>query len=309
MDIFERLTKALTAPGAESGFADVIKEYFKEKNASFCTDALGNLIVKTGKDENGKKIAVFVPMDAPGLVVTYIEDDGRVKVAPLGKCDYRSAAFSRVTNGNVTGVLLPSGADSDSVDKSYVNFGFKDRSEAEKELSEGDVLYFEGGVTKLKNGRFCGAGLGIKAVSAAVCKAYEKLSSDKSVCFVFCTQSELAGRGAYPAAFGIKPDIALCIAPYNGKNFSVKVLDKTLVCDRELTEKLYSCAEKYAENTGRYVSASEMSDAAKVQSASTGVRVAAVMFPIENAGTLAEAVTTENIDALAGITAEFLNNI
>lgn len=309
MDIFESLTNALTAPGAESGALDIIKEYFKEKNASVCTDALGNLIVKTGNDEKSEKLAVFVPIDAPGLVVTYIEQDGKVKVAPLGKCDYRSAAFSHVTNGNVNGILLPCTGDSDCVDKSYVDFGFKDRSEAERELSEGDVLYFEGGVTELKNGRYCSAGLGVKAVAAAVCKAYEKLSCDKCVYFVFCTQSELTGRGTYPAAFGVKPDTALCIAPYNGKNFSVKILDKTLVCDRELTEKLYGFAEKYAENVGRYVSAHEMSDAAKVQSASTGVRVAALMFPIENAGTLAESVTSESIGTLADITAEFLNNI
>ena len=307
MDIFESLTKALTAPGAESGFADVIKEYFKEENAS--VDALGNLIVKAGNNDTAEKIAVVVPIDIPGLVVTYIEDDGRVKVAPLGRCDYRSAAFSHVTNGNITGLLLPCAGDSDSIDKSYVNFGFKDRKEAESELSEGDVLFFERAVTELKNGKFCGAGLGVKSVASAVCEAFHKLAADKCVYFVFCTQSELTGRGAYPAAFGVRPEIALCVAPYSGKNFSVKVLDKSLVCDRELTEKLYSCAEKYVENIGRYVSDSEMSDAAKVQSACTGVRVAALMFPVENAHTLAETVTKENIGILSDITAEFLNNI
>lgn len=310
MNIFELLCKTNTAPGAEAGTVKVIKEYFSGKEAK--TDALGNLCLKiTDAGEDAEKLAVFVSIDAPGLIVTYINDNGSVKVAPLGNCNYKSVCFSKVTNGRITGILTPDNADADSVDKSYVNFGFKDRKEAESELTQGDVLFFESAVTELKNGKFCGAGLGIKATASAVCLASEKLTdiADKSVYLVFCTQSELVGRGAYPAAFGINPHKALCIAPYSGKVFAVKVLDKSIVCDRELTEKLYEITEKHCEKAEKYLSSTEMSDASKVQSAHVGVRVASVMFPVENKNSLAETVCSENIPILADIIAEFLHNI
>ena len=312
MSIFESLCKTNTASGAESDAVNMINEYFKEKGAFTQTDALGNLSVKlTDAGEGAEKIAVFVAVDAPGLIVTYIENDGKIKVSSLGKCDYKSAVFNTVTNSKITGILLPNNGESDSVDKSYVSFGFKDRTEAQAEISEGDILFFNDSVTELKNGIFCGAGIGAKAVCAAVCLAAEKLSDThtKTVYLVFCTQSEIMGRGAYSAAFGIMPDKALCISPYNGKNFAVKVLDKSLVCDRALTEQLYTVCSKYASNTERYISATEMSDAAKVQSAGYGTKVASVMFPAENVNTLAETITTDNIKVLSDITAEFLRNI
>lgn len=310
MNIFEALINANTAPGAEGAVSEIIAEALKDTASEIKTDTLGNLIVKIGNDtENAEKTAIFVPMDAPGLVVTYINDNGNVRVAPLGNIDYKSVCYGNVTNGKITGLLLPDGGDSAGVDKSFADFGFTTGTEAREHVSEGDVLFFSKPALALKNGVFSGIGLGNKAAVSAVCMAAKKIRSDKCVYLVFCAQSALYQRGSYSAAFGVKPDKALCIAPYNCKNFSVKVLDKSLVCDETLTDKAYEAAVKYSENAERIVSPNEMSDAGKIQSAFTGVRVASIMMPAKNLGTTAETVSISDVTTLSDIIAEFLNNI
>ena len=310
MNIFEALSNAHSAPGAEKGAMDVIKEYFNGKASEITSDSMGNLIVRLGEDaENTEKTAIFASVDAPGLVVTYIEDNGTVKVSSLGKCDYRSACCSIVTNGRITGILVPDNGEADSADKSHVNFGFKDCKEAESELSQGDVLFFKSPLVSLKNGVSAGVGLCDKAIAAAMCMAAEKFVSCKCIYLVFCTQGELMGRGAYPAAFGVKPDKALCIAPGTGKSFAVKVLDKTLVCDKELTDRLYDVTCKHAKDAVKRVYPTEMSDASKVQSAYSGIKVASLIFPAGNLGSLVETVSDADIKTASEIIAEFLNNI
>lgn len=310
MNIFESLVNVNTAPGAEYAAAKIITKALKSICTEAKTDALGNLIVRIGNDtEISEKTAIFVPMDAPGLVITYISDNGTVRVAPLGNIDYKSICCSDVTNGKITGVLLPDGSDTDSVDKSYVNFGFNNAAEARCALSEGDVLFFSKSAVALENGVFSGVGLGNKAAVSAVCMATEKIIKDKCIYLVFCSQSSLYQRGSYPAAFGVKPDKALCITPFGGKNFGVKVLDKSLVCDAELTDKAYKAATKFSENAERIVLPNEMSDAGKVQSAFIGVRVASILLPVKNLGSTAETVGFSDIAVLSDIIAEFLNNI
>ncbi len=312
MDIFEKLCTSFSAPGKEQEIAGVIKEYFGEKADGIYTDSLGNLIVRIGDEvENKEKTAVFASIDAPGLVVTYIEENGKVKVSSLGNCDYRSACCSTVANGKLSGILVPDNKEADSVDKSYVDFGFADRKEAEEVLSEGDVLFFNNSVVNLQNGLFAGTGLGMKAVVTAVCLASEKIkkSDDKCLYLVFSTQSLLNNRGAYPACFGVNCSKALCVSTFSGKGFGVKVLDKSLVCDRELTDIVYKASKKVTDNVEKVVSSTEMSDAGKVQSAKAGVRTASVMLPVKNLGSLVETVSQKDICTLSDIIAEALNNI
>lgn len=312
MKIFEKLCSCLTAPGKEQKIAQAIKEYFGEKANDIYTDNLGNLIVRIGDEgENKEKTAVFASIDAPGLVVTYIEENGKVKVSALGNCDYRSACCSTVTNGIISGILVPDNKESDSVDKSHADFGFVSRKEAEEMMSVGDVLFYNNAVAELQNGIFAGVGLGMRAVVTAVCLASEKFikNDDKCVYFVFCTQSLLYNRGAYPASFGVDCSKALCVSAFSGKKIGVKVLDKSLVCDKELTDIVYASAKKVTENVEKIVSSTEMSDAGKVQSANAGVRTASVMLPVKNLGSLAETVCEKDIRIMAEVITEALNNI
>lgn len=312
MDLFKKLCNSFTAPGKEQEVAGVIKEYLDEKADDIYTDNLGNLIVRIGDEgENKEKTAVFASIDAPGLVVTYIEENGKVRVSPLGNCDYRSASCSAVTDGHISGILVPDNKEAESVDKSHVDFGFSDSKEAKGNLSEGDVLFFGNRVVNLQNALFAGAGLGMKAVVTAVCLASEKIkkSDDKCLYLVFSTQSLLNNRGAYPACFGVNCSKALCVSTFSGKGFGVKVLDKSLVCDRELTDIVYKASKKVTDNVEKVVSSTEMSDAGKVQSAKAGVRTASVMLPVKNLGSLVETVSQKDICTLSDIIAEALNNI
>lgn len=307
-NIFEKLSASLSAPGAEKMTAGIIAEYFESEGYCVKTDNMGNVIAETGTD--GEKTAVFVPMDIPGLVVTYIEDSGLVRTAPLGTYDFRSACYAPVTDGRITGVFEPEEGGT-SFEKSHVDFGFADRAEAEKEIMPGDVLFYAKNAVKLKNGMTAGTGTAVSACIASVCRAARQTekNSGKRICFVFCAQSFLNQRGAGPAAFGANPQKALCISPYDGKSIAVKILDKSLVCDRELSDVLFDCALKYDEKAVRLVKADEMSDAGKVSQAFCGIRTASLMLPAKNLGTSAEIVKESDIDALSKITVQFLNNI
>lgn len=96
MNKLEReLEEMVRIPGV-SGYEDRIREYIKNKvreivdEKSITIDVIGNLIVKVGSGE--RKIALIAHMDEIGLIVTKIEQDGKI-------------AFSKI--GGIQDILLP----------------------------------------------------------------------------------------------------------------------------------------------------------------------------------------------------------
>ena len=315
MEIFEKMLAANTASGEENAVREIIKEYLEPNADRIYTDKTGNLIAvyDGGCDETGKteKIAVFAPMDAEGLIVTYIESNGHIKVSSLGKCDYRSVCCSIVTNGKISGVLVPESESSDSVNSSYVDFGFESAQEAEKFISQGDTLFFKAAVAELENGYICAPGLASKACVTAACLAAVNTVRKQGKCiyYVFCTKSALDSRGAAQTSFQIAPDKALCVSSYSGKEFGVKIVDAGTVCDKELSDALEKAIISQGKEAKRYVSQKEAGDASRVFTSGMGVKTASVLMPSEYKGSLSEKVRTENVHLLSDIITEFLNNI
>lgn len=314
MEFLDALLKTNTASGAEKNVADAIKQKLTGIADSISTDKCGNLIICIdGGEKDGKKetIAVFSAIDAPGLIATYIEDNGNVRVAPLGKCDFVSICHAKVTNGKITGILLPHSADSKAVTECYAYFGFKDGTEAKTHISQGDVLFFESAPVSLANSFISGVGAGTKACAAAVVSAAEQVTRQKGKCFyfVFTAQSELMLRGSYQAAYAVNADKALCLEPYLGKDFAVKVCDKSVVCDEALTEALEESAKQCSTDIKRYVSADGLSDASRVQCAGIGTKTASLLMPSNHLGTLTETVNHGDAEQLSRIILQFLNNI
>ena len=70
------------------------------------TDALGNLTVEIGSGSPARLLAV--PLDEPGYVVTHIQDDGFVRITPVGQ-GYRGALAHQALEGNEISVLTAGG--------------------------------------------------------------------------------------------------------------------------------------------------------------------------------------------------------
>lgn len=311
MELFERLINTNFCSGEESPAREIITEAFAPLADRIYTDKCGNLITVFGNEDKAQeKTAVFAPMDAPGLVVTYIEENGTVKVFPLGASNLCSALYQEATDGKITGVLYPDFKDCEKFDATHVNFGFKSREEAEIHLHQGTALFFSKTPKRLENGIVSGVGIGSAACVQTLLSAAKKAEKTEEKCtyFVFTAQSAMNGRGAYQAAYGIKPNKALTVEPYEGTSLAVKVLDKSVVCNEEMVYALECAATKSETTVKRYVSDDEISDAGKVQSAAEGIKTGSLLIPVLHKNTLAEAVDTESISSAASVISEFLNN-
>ena len=90
----ESLLSVPTVSGGEKALTDKIDRYIKKYTDETHTDALGNLIAtRHALSKKGKKplkLAFFCAVDAPGRIVTYIEENGLAErgsfiVNPEGK--------------------------------------------------------------------------------------------------------------------------------------------------------------------------------------------------------------------------------
>ena len=281
---------------------------------SFEKDNMGNVIVSVkAKDENSKeKVAVFCPMDMPELIVTYIEKDGRIRIAPLGKYDLGEVLGKRVTNGEIIGILTAQQADTKDFEKAFVNFGFENECQAEERgILQGTILSFAPSHTYLENQSACSLGAGKLACVNALCMAISEIKSiaDKEYFFVFCAQSLLGGRGAAPTAYKINADKALCISTHEGKRLAVRISDKSFTADKDLAQSVILASGQAGIELERIVIPDETSDAVFVQSAAGATKTASISFPVEYKGGFCEVVRKKDIQNLAALILQCLNNI
>lgn len=323
-DILKLLLKTPTASGSEQQIGEVLSRYLEtECGCDVAADGLGNVIAAkrykgSSRGRNSVtasgtvlKAALVCPIDAPGLIVTHIEKGGLIKAASLGKCDFRSACYGVVRAGKHYGIITPDSDKSDSIDSCHVDFGFTDDDNACKYIHQGDTLYFDSENAELQNGAVCGVGVGAKFCAAALCKTAKNIvpAKGKEFYFIFTTQSLLGLRGSYPASFGVSPDVAVCVEPYEGEKIAVKILDRSLVCDTGVTERLRSAAAQTGIDISLEVRSDDVSDASGVQRAGAGVKTGVLMLPVRNYNSTRQISCKNYSEQVSAITEKFLNNI
>lgn len=315
--LFEQMLAVRTASGAEAELIAVIRKFLEPYTDELYTDRMGNLIAvqhANGAEAGSaapKKIALFCGVDAPGMIVTDVSADGKVCIAPLGKMPFAGACYAEVVCGSIRGVLTPKDDKADSIEGLNADFGFADAEQAAKYVRQGDILAFASVPLSLADGKICAPGIGAKLAAATLCGIAAETALRQrgyDLYFVFCTQSALGQRGAYPAAFGVNADTAICIQPYAGDKIALKAADRGFVSDESLLAELEEAAHRSGNPLSRAVCDGEFSDAAKIQSASEGVRTAALLLPVQNAGTPREIGQFDQVRELAAVIEAFLNN-
>ena len=204
-ELLRKLCKANGVAGREADIRNTISEIMTPYCDEITVDNMGNLICfKKGSGENPEKVMLCGHMDEIGFVVTFIEDDGAIRIASMGGINYTASAFTNVVFNNGTqGVLVPESGATPSFDKCYIDIGAKDRKTAEKKVKVGDVCRCVPSVTRLMGTRVCGRPLDDRVGCEAVILVAEKLKDGcyDDMYYVFSVQEEVGCRGAKTAAY------------------------------------------------------------------------------------------------------------
>ena len=209
--------------GSESKAAQLALGMLRE----YCPDAEiinGNVTGKFGTHREGlPSLLLDAHIDQIGFAVTYITDDGFIKVGNIGGIDRRLLPAqpvvvhgSRDIKGVICSVpphLTSGGSEVLEMDDVAIDTGLT-KEELEKLVSLGDSVTFDVTCRDLIGSRITGGALDDRCGVASILYALELLKGSNlayNVTVLFSTQEEVGERGAKIGAFEINPDIALAV--------------------------------------------------------------------------------------------------
>ncbi len=308
--MIETMKQLCALPGVSS-FEDRVREYLAERARPYAqriqVDALGNLIVwKKGERSGGPRLMVCAHMDEVGLMVERITDDGYLKFSCVGGIDRRVLLGQRVFVGweQIPGVVglkaihLTTAQERKTVPKLeqlYIDIGAKSRQEAQEQVEPGDFASFQGDCLEFGSGMFRAKAIDDRVGCAVALKLLEQPLPMDCV-FAFTAQEEVGCRGAFGAAFGLEPELALVLETTTaadlpqvkgqrrvcqvGQGPVLSLIDGGTVYDRELFRLLRDTAQSLQVpwQVKHYVAGGN--DARAVQRTKAGVRVAGLSVPV-----------------------------
>ncbi|MBE6836584.1 MAG: M42 family metallopeptidase [Ruminococcus sp.] len=219
-------------------------ETAEKELCKFCEteiDHFGNVIGCRGKiDDKKATLLLDAHIDEIGFIVTYITDDGFLKVSNCGGIDRRLLLAQQVTifgKEKITGIITstPPHLEEDDkkvpkIDDIYIDTGLS-KEECEKIVSLGDRVIIANKPISLQGDRISGKSLDDRCGVAVILRALE-LVKDKNlpvnVVVCFSAQEETGERGAKISAFKIQPDFAVAI----DVSFALTADDKEYKCGK-----------------------------------------------------------------------------
>lgn len=226
LELLKTLAEAPGPSGREEGVRDLVVKFLEPHVDKLWVDTWGNVIgVKKGREPG--KIMLAAHMDEIGLFVSHIEDDGFIRVIPIGGIIERSLLYQRVLIKTRDGrlyrgviglkpphVMKPEEAQKiPEMRELFVDIGATSKEEVEKlGIRKGDIAVFERDVVELVGGRVTGKALDDRVGVTVLLKTAELLQDPVvDVYFVATVQEEVGLKGARTSSYGITPDVALAI--------------------------------------------------------------------------------------------------
>lgn len=327
--------KTLCNISSVSGREDAIRNKLTELVSPLCdevyTDALGNLIaVKKGTRADAKNIMLCAHMDEIGFMVTFVEDNGFMRVAPVGGINPAAAAFSEVVSERgVRGVIVPNGdvkAADYALDKFYIDIGAKNKKEADRKVSVGDFFVCRPTLTRLIGQKVCGRPLDDRigcAVLLKVAEYFAKNTAAHNLYYVFSVQEEVGCRGAKTAAFGISADYGLVfdvtgtgdvpgakpMACKIGDGAAIKIKDNSVICHKEVVDTLISLAKENKIAHQCEILTYGGTDTSSIQMTGSGAMVGALSIPTRYIHSGVEMLDLADAEACVTLATKFIEKI
>jgi tetrahedral aminopeptidase len=261
-DLMKNLTETYGPSGEEGAIRDLLKEMVKDKADQLYEDSLGNLFVL--RDGPSPKIMVSAHMDEIGIIVTNIDENGFLRIAPVGGVAPRLLLGQRLCfrDGTLGTVYHEKLKDIKELDwsKLYLDIGQSDAASASALVKIGDQACLDQPFKALPGGRYMAKAMDDRAGCAVLVETIRRLPAElpQAVCFLFSIQEEVGLRGAKTAAYHYEPDYGLAVdvtlvgdtpkaqtmAVSLGKGPAIKVKDNSVLCHPAIKKLMVETAVK-----------------------------------------------------------------
>lgn len=287
-ELIKKLACAYGPAGREENIASVLENELEPFGFEVRRDALGNVIGhKSGA--SGKRVMLSAHMDQIGLIVLDIDDNGFLRVAPVGGVSPQITVCREVVFENgVRGVTYYESKKLSigeiKPEHLFIDIGCSTREQAASHVSVGDICIYAPHFVDMGSRVACGA-LDDRVCCAIILEALKALDTPHDLYVVFTVQEEVGTRGAQTAAYALKPDFSLnldvtmsadtpeCpVLPMKlGKGPTIKYMDRSAVYTKPVVDFMRGVAEREGINVQGEILRSGGTDGGVIQRTRSGI--------------------------------------
>jgi tetrahedral aminopeptidase len=332
-ELFKRLVSTPGISGREERIRAVVEKELTELVDEVKVDRLGNLLgVRRGR---GPKVMLAAHMDSIGFLVSHIDDEGFLRISPVGGFDARTLVMQRVVvlgKQDYVGLLAPAvkpvhllteeeGKKVPKIDDLFVDLMLS-ADEVKANVSVGDPvsLYREPLVTeRAVCSPYLDDRLGVY-VMLEILRRASKGSAEISA--VVSVQEEVGLRGAKTSAFDIEPDVGIALdvtiagdlpggdksrqVSALGDGVAIGIMDAGSISDPRLVSKFKELAEKHDISHQLEILPHGATDAGGIQLTRSGVPVITISIPTRYVHTVNEMAFVSDIEATIDLVARYV---
>ena len=327
--LFEMLD-TMSVSGHEIALQKKVIAHMKPYADEIRTDATGNVICVLNPEAEFK-VLLAGHIDEIGLIVTYIESSGLLRVTKAGGIRaYQYPGHQVVVkgaDGPVYGAVIAS-EDTEKKDLKaqdlYIDIGAKNEADARKYVQEGDPVHFHSYHQEMLNGFLTARAIddrgGVFIVMEALKRAKER-GCKVGVYAVSTVGEETTGRGATWAACGVRANAAIAVdvtyatdvpGTKPEESGSVKlgkgpVICNSSLCNKKLNDMLKTCGkEKNIPYQVESFIGRTSTDGDTIHLAGTGTTTALVSLPLRYMHNPCEMCSLQDVENAIELIAEFL---
>jgi len=335
--LLKELCEARGVPGQERDIRRIVRREMIQLTDELRVDPMGNLYA-TFPGKSDAKIMIAAHMDEIGFLIKHIDDNGFLRLQPLGGFDPRQlfaqrVLVSRIDGGVVPGVLCyatpPTHLMTESekgaapkLEQFFVDTGMKPE-EVREAFEVGGMVTLDRGFTS------CGDCFAAKSLDNRVgvfvmIEALRKMTQNRfTVVAVATTQEEIGLRGATTAAYQIQPEIGIALdttiaadtpggAPEArvtklGEGVGIKIMDGSLISHPYLVKTMRGLARRHEIPHQMEILPRGGTDGGALQRSGSGCAGITLSVPTRYIHTVNELVHATDVQATVDLLAAYLN--
>lgn len=339
VSLLKDLSEAFGPSGYEDEVRELILDLVKPLVDEVTTDRMGNLIAtrRGGRDD---VVMLDAHMDEVGFIVSFIEKDGFLRLAPLGGWDARvlpSHAVTVLTKDSsrvrgVVGTAPPHVLTDDDrkraikIEELFVDVGAASADGiSDMDIDIGSPIVPSYPFEHVDDDLVMGKAFDDRAgctVAISVLDALQGSDLDLTLAVAFTTSEEVGLRGARAAANQISPTVALALEGTTavdvpgisgarrlasmGKGPAITIMDRSVITSRDVTALLESVAAREAIPYQRKLPGGGGTDVGAFQSHGSGVLCGVVSVPCRYIHTPLSLLRPSDLEATVKLTTGFV---